>query len=757
MSSEQDTAVDASSRRRLRVRIRGAVQGVGFRPHTRLLALEHQISGWVLNDGEGVLLEAEGADPETFVHQLKTTPPPLARIDAVELETIKPNGGVGEFVIQKSADSTVSTSIIPDAGVCSACLEDMFNPDDRRFLYPFINCTHCGPRCTITAQLPYDRANTSMAPFNMCADCASEYDDPEDRRYHAQPTACPNCGPLLSHDVPTIMNHIRCGDIVALKGIGGFHLVCDARNELAVAKLRERKNRDAKPLAVMAANLKSLEAHVDLNEDVRKLLGSTAAPIVICPKVKSCSLADGLAPGLSELGVMVPYAPLHYLLFHYAAGSPTGTGWLDDIQDLVLVMTSANPGGEPLVIKDDEAHERLSDIADLIITHDREILIRADDSVMRIIDGAPAFIRRARGFTPEPIKLTNEQPNILALGAHLKSTICITRGDEAFVSQHIGDLDNPATYAFLLETIDHFKGLLDVEPSIIACDKHPDFLSSQLAETYDLPVVTVLHHHAHIAALAAEHQITAPLLGLSLDGYGYGESGEAWGGELILHEGKTFQRLGHLAPLPMAGGDAAARQPWRMAAGVLAMLDRHEDIASRFPDQPLAPAVAGLLEAGRAPHTSSCGRLFDAVAGLLGVSAISRYEAEPAMMLEALVLQPVFESGLWTITEGVLDLSPLLDRLANLDQSHSAARRFGAELFHGVLIQALADWARQAALRVNTRTVALSGGCVLNRVLAEGLILELKKYGIKALYPRRVPPGDGAISLGQAVVAGYNN
>lgn len=740
---------------RRRARIRGAVQGVGFRPHVWKLATERALSGWVLNDGEGVLLEIEGPDADGFLDALRAGPPPLARIDAIDIEPLAPSGDApGAFRILESGAGPIATMIPPDAAVCDDCLKEMLDPDDRRHLYPFLNCTHCGPRYTLTAQLPYDRANTSMAAFEMCADCAAEYADPADRRYHAQPTACPACGPRLSHSLDEIMSCLGAGGVVALKGIGGFHLACDARDEDAVARLRARKSREAKPFAVMVLNLPSARRLAEISDAAARLLSDTARPVVLSPLKDEGALATNIAPGLGEIGLMLPYAPLHYLLFHHAAGSPNGADWLGDEQPLALVMTSANPGGEPLVTRNAEAAERLDGIADLIVTHDRDILIRTDDSVMRVIDGAPAFIRRARGHAPEPIALPRELPPVLALGAHLKSTICITRGKEAFLSQHIGDLDNAAAFDFLQETAAHLLNLLDVEPVAVACDRHPDFLSTRMAENLNSPLIRVQHHHAHIAAIAAEYGADGPLLGLALDGYGYGEAGEAWGGELILHTGREFERVGHLRALPTPGGELAARQPWRMAAGALALLGRTDDIAARFADQPLAPALADLLANGETPRTTSCGRLFDAAAGLLGVSTIARYEAESAMRLEAMVRKPRALDEGWRIADGELDFTPLLARLAALDPADPARRREGAELFHGALVEGLAEWAAEAAARRGLRRIALAGGCLLNRVLAEGLIKNLKARGLVPLYPRRCPPGDGAVSLGQAFIAG---
>ncbi len=738
---------------RVRARIRGAVQGVGFRPHVHALAKARHLAGWVMNDAEGVLLEVEGADLDGFLADVRRRAPPLARIDALETERVA-RTGEESFEIRASRAGVVATSIIPDAAVCPACLSEMFDPADRRYRYAFLNCTHCGPRYTITAQLPYDRANTAMARFAMCGPCADEYTDPADRRFHAQPTACPACGPRLSHEPAEVLAAIRAGAIVALKGIGGFHLVCDARNEAAVLRLRQRKHRDAKPFAVMAAGLASAWSIAEISAAEAALLTSTQRPIVLCRKAPNAGLAPSIAPGLAEFGVMAPYAPLHYLLFHEAAGRPSGTAWLDAVQDLVLVMTSANPGGEPLVTGNDEARARLGAIADVIVDHDRDILIRADDSLSRVIAGAPAFIRRARGYTPEPIRLARSGPPILALGAHLKTAICVTRGNEAFLSQHVGDLDNAPAYAFLVETIAHLTRLLDVAPERIACDLHPDFLTTRYAEASGLPIVRVQHHHAHIGAIAAEYGIEGPLLGLALDGYGFGPAGEAWGGELILHEGASARRLGSLAPLAQPGGDASAREPWRMGAAALCAIGRAEDIPRRFAREPCAHDIAALLGHERlSPPTTSCGRLFDAAAGLLGVCTHARYEAEAAMLLESLVERPRTAPGLWRIEAGELDLRALLAALADLDPTDKNARRMGAELFHGVLIEALAAWSSAAAEDLGEARVALSGGCLLNRVLAEGLIAALEQRGLTPLYPRRVPPGDGGLSLGQALVA----
>ncbi|MCG8443601.1 MAG: carbamoyltransferase HypF [Caulobacterales bacterium] len=733
---------------RRRARVRGAVQGVGFRPHVYALAARDRLAGWVRNDAEGVLLEVEGADLDGFFAALRAEAPPLARIDAVEQEAVRPQGAAS-FEILKSEGGAVATAIGPDAAVCDACLEELFDPGDRRHGYVFLNCTHCGPRYTITRALPYDRANTSMAAFPMCPDCAGEYHDPLDRRFHAQPTACPACGPHMAMAVSEIVARLRAGEILAIKGLGGFHLACDARDEAAVARLRARKDREEKPFAVMTAGLASARRWADIGPAEAELLTSRERPIVLTRRREGSGLAEGVAPGLRELGLILPYAPLHYALFHEAAGKPPGTAWLDEPQALALVMTSANPGGEPLVTGNDEARERLGSIADAIVDHDRAIVVRADDSVMRVTAGAPAFIRRARGHTPAPIRLARSVPPILAVGGHLKNTICLARGEEAFVSQHVGDLDNGQTFRFFTETIDHLSSVLQIAPEIVACDLHPDFLSTRYADETGLPVVRVQHHHAHVASAAAEYGVEGPLLGLALDGFGLGADGGAWGGELIVADGAEFERAGHLAALAQPGGDVAAREPWRMAAAALAAIGRAGDIEARFSDEPHAGGVRAMLERGlNAPETSSCGRLFDAAAGLLGVRARASFEGQAPMLLEGLVRAPrVLEDG-WRIADGVLDLRPLLARLTD-----ETDPREGAELFHGTLIAALAAWAGEAAKARGLGHVALTGGCFLNRVIAEGVSDALAARGLTPLSPRAVPPNDGGLSLGQAWVA----
>jgi hydrogenase maturation protein HypF len=741
------TDIQPQELRRLRLRVRGAVQGVGFRPFAHALAAQLSLSGFVRNDSEGVVVEIEGAKPDTFVDMVAQAPPPLARIDAIEVETLAPLRSQG-FAILDSVCGPVHTSIGPDAALCETCLDELFDPRSRFYLYPFVSCTHCGPRLTITRSLPYDRARTSMAGFGLCQRCARDYADPADRRFHAEAIACAECGPRLSHEIGTIVEAVRAGAIVALKGIGGFHLICDARNEAAVRKLRARKARDAKPFAIMVANAASAAQVGELGAAEADLLQSRARPIVLMPA--RGGLALSVAPALGRIGIMLPYAPVHHLLFHAAAGAPR-LYRRTAANDFVLVATSANPGGEPLVVDDADARQRLGAIADLLVTQDRGIVVRADDSVMQIVDGAPAFLRRSRGFVPEPIALAGDGPCVLALGAHLKTTVTLTRGREAFVSQHIGDLDTAETIRFHEETVRHLCAILDIRPEVVACDLHPDFRTTRMAEAMGLGLVRAQHHAAHIAAVVAEHRVEGPVLGVALDGHGYGADGAAWGGELLRFEAGRFTRLGHLAPLALPGGDRAAREPWRMGVAALAALGELARTEAIFPARPRAAQLAAHWRGAPQPWplTTSMGRLFDAAAALAGVCLDQRYEGQAAMEFETLVRAPRALDAGFSLRGEVLDFAPLLAFLVRqrLDP------RSAAELFHGTLIAGVAAWIAAAAARQNLRSVAFGGGCFLNRVLSEGLAADLRARGLAPLLARAVPPNDGGLSLGQAAMA----
>jgi hydrogenase maturation protein HypF len=732
---------------RLRLRVRGAVQGVGFRPFAYGLAARLSLSGFVRNDGEGVLIEIEGPRAQAFLTELKAATPPLARIDSIEVAAIAPLGDEG-FAIDATRQGRSTTRISPDAAVCEDCLDELFDPQSRFFGYPLINCTHCGPRYSLTRALPYDRAQTSMAPFPMCEDCARDYANPGNRRFHAEPIACPRCGPKLMRPIAEAAAALRDGKIVALKGLGGFHLLCDARDESAVATLRRRKAREAKPFAVMVANVASAERLAEIGPAERGLLMHRARPIVLARS--RGTLAPSVAPNLRDVGLMLAYTPLHWLILHALAGSPDFRSWRDAPNNHALVATSANLGGEPLVASDEDADRRLAGVADLIVTHERAIVVRADDSVARVLDGAPIYLRRARGFVPDPIDLNESGPCVIAAGADLKNTITITRGREAFVSQHIGDLDDRETIRFRIETIQHLTSILQVEPECAVCDLHPDFVSTLSAEAAGLPLIRVQHHVAHVAAVAAERRWSGPVLGVALDGQGFGTDGAPWGGELIALDGARWERVGSLEPLALPGGDRAAREPWRMGVAMLERLGRLDDVGRLIASFPDAARLAEALRRGaRFARTTSLGRLFDAAAALAGVCLVQHYEGQAAMELEALVETPRVVPGGWTLADGRLDLAPMMASMLDA----GLAGREAAEAFHGTLIAGLAEWVGAAARARGLRRVALGGGCLMNRVLAEGLVAALGRAGLVPALPREVPANDGGVSFGQAAFA----
>lgn len=734
---------------RLQILMTGQVQGVGFRPHAYRIAHQLDLTGWVQNTASGVLIEIQGQTASQFLSKFIADLPILAKIANAQAKSIPLEKKENKFQIIESEAGPVCTSISPDSNICSACLRELFEQNSRYYLYPFLNCTHCGPRLTITHNLPYDRGKTAMAMFPFCDTCQQEYVDPNNRRYHAQSTACVNCGPQLTLPITQIGELILDGKIIALKGLGSYQLICDAKNKNAVQQLRARKNREAKPFALMVLNAQSADAIAELSPSQESLLLSKERPIVLLPKRANLPISEEVAPGLSHFGVMLPYTPLHYTLFHALAGKPEGHKWLDEYNPTILVVTSANLGGASLIIDDKVAQKELSKIADKIISYNREIVCRVDDSVMRIMNDAPFFIRRARGFVPDSIKLPHSIPSTLAVGGHLKNTFCLTREDEAFVSQHLGSLNNNDTIDFFHESLNCFMALLDIKPERIAHDSHPDFYTTQFAQNYGIPVCAVQHHHAHLAAVAAEHHIQEPALGLALDGYGYGTNGESWGGELLLLENTSFQRLGRFYPLPQPGGDIAVREPWRMAAGIMFILGQGNEITRRFQNYPHASLISDIIEKQiNTPLTSSCGRLFDAASGILGVNRISEYEGQAAMQLESLVTQPEVLPNGWQIEGEYLNMLPTLIKLFDMDPIK------GANLFHGTLIAGITKWILKTAEKTSINTVLLGGGCFSNRVLTEGIMHHLSSQGLRPFLSQRLPSNDGGISLGQAWIAG---
>lgn len=732
---------------RLQISIQGQVQGVGFRPYVYRIAKLLHLTGWIKNNSSGVLLEIQGTLACQFVTYLKANLPPLAKINHLQLNTVPIKTKENSFHIIESENSKSNAIISPDTCICSECLKELFDPQSHYFRYPFLNCTQCGPRFTITQNLPYDRCHTAMDPFPLCQECKTDYLNPDNRRYHAQPTACAHCGPQLSLPTKEIANSLLQGEIIALKGLGGYQLLCDAQNEAAVFKLRERKNRDAKPFALMLANSKSAAQIVEISGQAKTLLESAERPIVLLKKKRELA---GIAPNLNHFGIMLPYTPLHYLLFNAFAGNTNGCEWLDELQPVILVATSANLGGEPLMIEDNNAKHGLRTVADKIVTYNRQIITRADDSVMSLNHNTPMFIRRARGFAPTPIQLPHAIPPTLALGGHLKNTFCITRDDEAFVSQHIGSLNNKATIDFFHESLNHLLNFLNVKPERIAHDLHPDFYTSRFAQSFEVPTFAIQHHHAHLASVIAEHDIQQQVLGLALDGYGYGFNGEAWGGELLLLNHDSFTRIGSFSPLLQPGGEIAAREPWRMGASVLHFLGRGSEIFKRFSNCPEANQIHYLLDKKiNSPATSSCGRLFDAASALLGIQLRSHYEGQAAMQLESIVTHLQIMPNGWQIKEHHFDMTPTFEQLLDLGNPI-----IGANLFHGTLIAGLTEWIKKISREKKIDIVVLSGGCFLNQILADGLTKALSASGITPLLPRNLPPNDGGISLGQAWIGG---
>ncbi|MCW8883920.1 MAG: carbamoyltransferase HypF [Motiliproteus sp.] len=770
------------------ITVTGQVQGVGFRPFVYNLARRLELVGSVSNDAQGVQIRVVGTEQQLqrFSQSLRDERPAMALIrdiqqrpaDANELEADT------EFTITASGGGEVEVSVTPDATICQDCLNELFDPNDRRYRYPFINCTNCGPRYTLIRQLPYDRASTTMSTFELCHRCDQEYQNPEDRRFHAQPNACEECGPQLQlldaqgqavecvDPFKTVADRIKQGEIIAIKGIGGFHLVCDAQNAEAVARLRARKKRDQKPFALMAANPESLNTWVELTEAAQARLSGVDAPIVLC-QAKDPQKLPGIAPGLGAYGVMLPHAPLHYLLFHAAAGCPENPEWLQVPQQLLLVMTSANRSGDPLLTENHQALEKLTGIADGFLVHNRDIHIRCDDSVVNGLFDPPTLIRRGRGLAPQIIELDRPVPSVLAVGAFFKNTVCVTKGDRAYVSQHIGDLDNPGCCRTLQHTVEHLLELFEVQPQAVVSDLHPDFFSSQFARDFaerrQLPIYSVQHHHAHIAAVMAEHQVTEPLLGLALDGLGIGEDGFLRGGELMRVDGDGYQQLGQLQSLSLPGGDRAAREPWRIAVAMLHQQGLDKQIAQRFGDQPGLATVQQMLDRGiNCPSTSSAGRLFDGVAALLNLTHYSDYEAQAAMVLENAARRYLrsasargssrsdsIKSQGWpqetllvsVSASGLLDLSGLLSRLCELDSDQSD---YGAALFHRQLIDGLCHWLEWHGQQQQLNTVALAGGCFLNQLLSDGVSEVITEKRYRVYRASQLPCNDGGISLGQA-------
>jgi hydrogenase maturation protein HypF len=782
----------ARTRGRVRVRVRGTVQGVGFRPFVYRLAREQGLAGYVLNDDRGVLLEVEGADVTIadFLDRLRAEAPPLAVIDGVACDPLAPRGERGFRILASPAgDGTTAPPIAPDCATCSDCLAELADPADRRFRYPFINCTNCGPRFTIVTGVPYDRPLTTMAPFAMCADCAREYGDPADRRFHAQPNACPRCGPRLriadcngepitglgadgadgagAHDAADwIARRLAAGAIVAVKSIGGFHLVCDGTDERAVAALRARKHREDKPFALMVADLEVARSLVALSPADEVLLTGAPRPIVLAPRRPGTPIVAAVAPGVPELGVMLAYAPLHHLLlgdFARACGDPGRP----------LVMTSGNASDDPIAHRDADAMQRLRGIADLFLLHDREIETRTDDSVLRTVSrGAvgrvPLMLRRSRGYVPAPLALpAPARRPLLACGAEQKSTFCLVGGARAWVGHHIGDLEHFATLQAFTSAVAHFERLFAISPELVVHDLHPGYLSTAYAlERQGVDHLAVQHHHAHLAACLAEHGETGPAVAAIYDGTGFGDDGTVWGGELLCGGLDGVARDGALRAVRMPGGAAAIRQPWRMAAAWL--------LEAFAQPRPLPRHLRGAVSSARwtamvaigqspevSPLTTSMGRLLDAVGALCGLGAQITYEGQAAIALEAAAWEAErtggppagYEIELVRNAQGMSTLDPrAMLRALTGDLERGVAVPLVAAGVHRAVAAATIAALEQIAARRGVGTAVLSGGVFQNRMLLETVSAGLAGAGLRVLAPERLPPNDGGISFGQAAI-----
>jgi hydrogenase maturation protein HypF len=788
---------------RRRIEVSGIVQGVGFRPYIYRLATSRQLSGTICNTSAGVTIEIQGpiATVQDFVERLPAESPPLARITSVtvhDVPCVVPAGDSerGFRIVHSHEGEEVRTLISPDVAICADCLREMFDTQDRRFRYPFINCTNCGPRFTIIRDIPYDRPSTSMAKFPMCPACLEEYENPLDRRFHAQPNACWECGPRVElwdksgervrsgDPIAEAVSALRAGQIVAVKGLGGFHLAVEATNGAAVELLRLRKRRVEKPFAVMVPDVKAAEEICELDDAGRAALQSIQRPIVLLKKVllkkvllKKVSLRgkpptmipDAVAPFNRYLGVFLPYTPIHYLLL--------AEGKFD-----ALVMTSGNLSEEPIAIDNHEAVKRLNGLADYFLVHNRDILLRCDDSVVRVAGGVTRQMRRSRGFVPVPVFLKDDrteddQSSVLAVGGELKNTICLMKGKNAFLSQHVGDLENVESYSFFHEAIEHLGRILEIRPQIIACDLHPEYFSTKWAVEQDgvadVRVIGVQHHHAHIASCMAENHLTGRVIGFALDGTGYGTDGKIWGGEVLVAGYESFERAAHFEYVPLPGGAAAIREPWRMAVSYLAQHFGREFLQIDIPfvrglDRKKTDFLLRMMEEGvNSPLTSSCGRLFDAVAALIGIRREVNYEAQAAIELEMAIDPAELESSeiqlsgkdtaypLALVPDGenwIIATRPLFVALINDIRRNIAVAELSRR-FHNSLVEAFVELATRLRSKTAFNRVCLSGGTFHNVYLAQRLEASLSEAGFEIFTQKEVPCGDGGLSLGQALVA----
>ncbi|MFL7792030.1 MAG: carbamoyltransferase HypF [Anaerolineae bacterium] len=754
------------------IHIKGVVQGVGFRPFVYNLATELSLEGWVLNSSSGVEIQVIGPGYvlDEFIERLMEDAPPLARIEYISATSVPPSAveipELGCFVIRHSqAQPGEFLPISPDVSICDDCLHELFDPDDRRYRYPFINCTNCGPRFTIIQDIPYDRPKTTMSPFTMCQDCQAEYDDPANRRFHAQPNACAVCGPqvrlqianrksqIVGEDAIQMVRELLVrGRVVAIKGLGGFHLACDATNGEAVALLRERKGRVDKPFALMCFDLETIEGYCEVNDDERALLTSHERPIVLLRRRSDATISSLVAPGNDYLGVMLPYTPLHYLLLEPVNDFPSA-----------LVMTSGNYSEEPIATDNDEVLERLGNLADAFLLHDRAIHARCDDSVTRIFAGTELPIRRSRGYAPYPVHLPFEVGQVLGVGAELKNTFCLTRDRYAFLSQHIGDMENYETLRFFEQMVEQLERTFRIKPEAIAYDLHPGYLSSKYAQEHVRDASCILHpvqhHHAHIASVMAENGLTGerPVIGVAFDGTGYGADGAIWGGEFLVADYGTFRRAAHLKYVPLPGGDAAIRKPYRTALAHLWAAGLDWD--NRLPSVAAAPLGERVILEQQLKRdvsvvsTSSVGRLFDAVSSLTGVRQEVNYEAQAAIEFEMLVEHGMEDAYTFSLNGEEIDVSPCI-RAVVADVRAGIAAGVIAARFHNGLAQMVRDVCVCLRKETGLKEVALSGGVFQNVTLLGKVLPLLQEAGFTIYIHRLIPPNDACISLGQAVIAG---
>ncbi len=722
--------------------VRGTVQGVGFRPFVYRLAASLKLAGNVRNASDGVVIEVEGpaAAVDEFLCRLRTDAPPLASIETLRAEDRDPTGETCFHIDRSVEDEAKFAMVPPDIATCDECRADFLDPSNRRYLYPFTNCTNCGPRYTIIRDIPYDRPNTTMSAFQMCAECQREYDDPLDRRFHAQPNACPVCGPALSMELSEARSLLKAGAVVAIKGLGGFHLACDAENDAAVRRLRERKRRSDKAFALMVRDIEAARKFGVVTPADETALANPRRPIVLMPRREGCSISAAVAPGNRNIGVMLPYTPLHQLLFQ------------DGIE--ALVMTSGNMSEEPIVSRNEETG-RLAALADRFLVHNRDIQTRVDDSVVRCFEGTPRMIRRSRGYAPQPVELGRPVAEVLAVGGELKNTFCLTKGSYAILSQHIGDLENLETLEFFEETLRHMKRFFRVEPRAVAYDLHPGYMSTNYALDLDLEAIGVQHHHAHIASCMAENHVREKVIGVAFDGTGYGLDGAVWGGEFLVCDYAGFHRAAHFKYVPMAGGDTAIREPWRIALGYL-----REAFGEQLPDLPMLRRVdagkvrgvsAALARRVNVVDTSSCGRLFDAVSAICGLRLETNYEGQAAIELE---MKAADIEGAYDLEmhDGEIDTRPLIRAVSGDVLKGRPVEEISAK-FHNAVARAIAGTVTAIGRAERIGKVALSGGTFQNFYLLTRAVALLRSAGFEVLLHSAVPANDGGLSLGQAVVA----